>query len=236
MGRRQIGNLVARIRSEGHRGIIHRLCGRSSNHQVNADLLEQALSALHDPRYDGFGPTLANEKLAGLYGIEVSTSALRKVMLQTELWTSRTYAFKHRSWRERRSCVGELVQLDGSDHDWFEGRGPRCVLILYIDDATSRLLYGEFVDVEDTFTLLSTTGAYLGSHGRPLAFYVDKDSIYKVNRQATIEEELQDLHPITQFTRAMSELGIEVICANTPQAKGRVERSFGTQQDRLVKE
>ena len=236
LGRRQIGNLVSRVRTEGHRGILHRLCGRSSNHQVNAEVLEQALSALHDPRYDGFGPTLANEKLAALYGIEMSTSALRKVMLQTELWTSRSYAFKHRAWRERRSCVGELVQLDGSDHDWFEGRGPRCALILYIDDATGRLLYGEFVDVEDTFTLLATTGAYLGGHGRPIAFYVDKDSIYKVNRQATIEEELQDLHPITQFTRAMSELGIEVICANTPQAKGRVERSFGTHQDRLVKE
>jgi hypothetical protein len=236
LGRRQIGYLVARVRAEGNRGILHRLCGRASNHQVDAAILEQALSALHDPRYDGFGPTLANEKLEALYGLQVSTSALRRVMLQTDLWTSRTYAFKHRSWRERRSCVGELVQLDGSDHDWFEGRGPRCVLVLYIDDATGRLLYGEFVDVEDTLTLLTTTGAYLGCHGRPIAFYVDKDSIYRVNRQATIEEELQDLHPITQFTRAMTELGIEVICANTPQAKGRVERSFGTHQDRLVKE
>ena len=236
LGRRQIGYLVVRVRAEGHRGIIHRLCGRASNHQVDVGVLEQALSALHDSRYDGFGPTLANEKLEELYGIKLSTSALRRVMLQTELWTSRTYAFKHRAWRERRSCVGELIQLDGSDHDWFEGRGPRCVLILYIDDATSRILYGEFVDVEDTLTLLATTGAYLGRHGRPIAFYVDKDSIYKVNRQATIEEELQDLHPITQFTRAMSELGIEVICAGSPQAKGRVERSFGTHQDRLVKE
>jgi len=128
------------------------------------------------------------------------------------------------------------VQLDGSDHDWFEGRGPRCVLILYIDDATSRLLYAQFVDVEDTLTLLRTTKAYLGLHSRPVAFYVDKDSIYKVNRNATLEEELQDSSPITQFTRAMTELGIEVICANSPQAKGRVERSFNTHQDRLVKE
>jgi hypothetical protein len=236
LSRRQIGYLVARVRVEGNRGIIHRLCGRPSNHQVDATVLEQALSALHDSRYDGFGPTLANEKLEALYGIKLSTSALRKVLLQTELWTSRKYALKHRAWRERRSCVGELVQLDGSDHDWFEGRGPRCVLILYIDDATGRLLYGEFVDVEDTLTLLATTGAYLTRHGRPIAFYVDKDSIYKVNRQATLEEELQDLSPITQFTRAMTDLGIEVICANSPQAKGRVERSFGTHQDRLVKE
>jgi len=236
LGRRQIGYLVARVRAEGNRGIIHRLCGEPSNHQVDPSVLEQALSVLHDSRYDGFGPTLAKEKLEALYGLEVSTSALRRVMLQSELWTSRKYAFKHRARRERRSCVGELVQLDGSDHDWFEGRGPRCVLIVYIDDATSRILYAEFVDVEDTLTLLTTTGAYLGRHGRPFAFYVDKDSIYTVNRQATVEEELRDLRPITQFTRAMKELGIEVITAHSPQAKGRVERSFGTHQDRLVKE
>jgi hypothetical protein len=236
LGRRQIGYLVARVRAEGNRGIIHRLCGESSNHQVDPNVLEQALSVLHDSRFDGFGPTLAREKLEELYGLEVSTSALRRVMLHAELWTSKKYAFKHRSRRERRNCVGELLQLDGSDHDWFEGRGPRCVLIVYIDDATSRILYAEFVDVEDTLTLLATTGAYLGRHGRPFAFYVDKDSIYKVNRQATVEEELRDLHPITQFTRAMKELGVEVITANSPQAKGRVERSFGTHQDRLVKE
>jgi transposase len=236
LSRRQVIRLCRRVQQEGNRGIMHRLQGQPSNHQVDSQVLEQAISALHDPLYDGFGPTLANEKLDALYGLKLSTSALRKAMLQTELWMSRTYAFKHRSWRERRNCVGELVQLDGSDHDWFEGRGPRCVLIVYIDDATSRILYGEFVDVEDTLTLLTTTGAYLGRHGRPLAFYVDKDSIYKVNRQATVEEELQDLHPITQFTRAMGELGIEVICADSPQAKGRVERSFGTHQDRLVKE
>lgn len=108
--------------------------------------------------------------------------------------------------------------------------------MVYIDDATSRILYGEFVDVEDTLTLLRTTRSYLRCHGRPIAFYVDKDSIYKVNRQATIDEELQDMHPITQYTRAMGELDIQVICANTPQAKGRVERSFDTHQDRLVKE
>lgn len=236
LSRRQVIRLCRRVQQEGNRGIVHRHCGRPSNHRQDATTMEQALSALHDSRYDGFGPTLANEKLKALYGLEVSTTTLRHMMLQTELWTSRTYAIKHRAWRERRACVGELVQLDGSDHEWFEGRGPRCVLILYIDDATSRLLYAEFVNVEDTLTLLTTTRSYLGRHGRPLAFYVDKDSIYKVNRQATIDEDLQDIHPITQFTRAMTELDIQVICANTPQAKGRVERSFGTHQDRLVKE
>ncbi|MEK7744375.1 MAG: ISNCY family transposase, partial [Elusimicrobiota bacterium] len=143
---------------------------------------------------------------------------------------------KHRAWRERRACVGMLVQLDGSDHDWFEGRGPRCVLLVYIDDATSRILHAEFVKVEDTLTLMRGTRAYLLIHGRPVAFYVDKDSIYKVNRQASVDEELRDIQPITQFTRAMGELGVKVICADSPQAKGRVERGFDTHQDRLVKE
>ena len=129
-----------------------------------------------------------------------------------------------------------LIQLDGADHEWFEGRAPRCVLMVYVDDASSRILYGEFVDVEDTLTLLRTTRSYLRRHGRPIAYCVDKDSIYKVNRQATIDEELKDMYPITQYTRAMSELDIEVICADTPQANGRVERSFDTHQDRLVKE
>lgn len=129
-----------------------------------------------------------------------------------------------------------LVQLDGSPHDWFEGRGPWCTLIIYIDDATSRILYGEFIDEEDTISLMRTTKAYLQRCGRPVAFYVDKDSIYNVNRKTTVEEELSDKEPITQFTRAMGEFGIEVILAHSPQAKGRVERGFGTHQDRLVKE
>jgi len=129
-----------------------------------------------------------------------------------------------------------LTQLDGSDHDWFEGRGPRCALIIYIDDATSQVLYGEFAKVEDTLTLMRTTKTYLQKRGRPVAFYVDKDSIYKVNRQASVDEDLRDEYPMTQFTRAMSELGVAVIAADSPQAKGRVERGFDTHQDRLVKE
>jgi hypothetical protein len=129
-----------------------------------------------------------------------------------------------------------LIQLDGSDHDWFEGRGPRCALIIYIDDASSQVLYGEFVDVEDTLTLMRTTRTYLERWGRPVAFYVDKDGIYKINRQASIDEELRDEYAMTQFTRAMDELGVDVICAHSPQAKGRVERGFDTHQDRLVKE
>ena len=232
---RQIGRLCARVRTDGHKGIVHRLRGRPSNHQLTAGRLEKALE-LVKRRYPDFGPTFAAEKLRERHRLVLSTETLRQAMRRAGLWTPRRTRLRHRAWRPRRGCVGELVQLDGSDHAWFEDRGPRCVLLSYVDDATSRLLYGEFVTVEDTVTLLRATTTYLQRWGRPVAFYVDKDSIYRVNRQATIEEQLQDSAPLTQFTRAMRELGIEVIPAHSPQAKGRVERSFGTHQDRLVKE
>jgi hypothetical protein len=235
--RAQIGTLCARVRQEGAKGLIHRLRGKVSNHRLDPKILERAIAILRQPLYVGFGPTFANEKLRlAPHHLTLSTPLLRRGMIEAGLWKAHRKGSRHRAWRQRRDCVGMLVQLDGSDHEWFEGRGPRCVLMVYIDDATSRILYGEFVDVEDTLTLLRTTRSYLRRHGRPIAFYVDKDSIYKVNRQATIDEELKDMHPITQYTRAMSELGIQVICADTPQAKGRVERSFDTHQDRLVKE
>lgn len=232
---RQVRNLCYRVRKEGNRGVIHGLRGRASNHRLNEGILKRALE-LVESRYADFGPTLANEKLCGVHGIEISTFALRQGMIRADLWKARKQKMRHRAWRQRRDCVGELVQLDGSTHPWFEDRGPICVLIAYIDDATGRVLYAEFVESEDTLTLLRTTQVYLERYGRPMAFYVDKDSIYKVNRQPSIEEQLRDSYPATQFTRAMAELGIEVITAHSPQAKGRVERLFGTLQDRLVKE
>lgn len=233
---RQVQRLCAKVKKQGNRGVLHGLCGQPSNNRLEAELLEQALSALHAPLWNGFRPTFAMEKLDEHYGIKLGEGTVRKLMTKTGLWTPRRRGVRHRSWRPRRLCVGLLIQLDGSDHDWFEGRGPRCALIIYIDDATSRILYGEFVKVEDTLTLMRTTRIYLEQHGRPVAFYVDKDSIYNINRQASVEEELRDEHPSTQFTRAMGELDVEVICAHSPQAKGRVERGFLTHQDRLVKE
>lgn len=232
---RQIGYLCARVRDKGNRGIIHRLRGKPSNHRLAAGLLDEALRYVKE-RYWDFGPTFANEKLLDKHKIKISTSALRKGMIEADIWKPRKQKPKHRAWRPRKERTGMLIQLDGSDHNWFEDRGPKCVLLLYIDDATSRILYGEFVHVEDTLTLLRATKKYLLICGRPLAFYVDKDTIYRINRQATIEEELRDINPLTQFTRAMEELNINVIFANSPQAKGRVERSFQTHQDRLVKE
>ena len=232
---RQVARLCGRVRADGHKGIIHRLRGRASNHQLPAGRLAKALE-LVKTHYPDFGPTFATEKLRERHRLVLSPETLRQGMIQAGLWTPRRQRARHRAWRPRRSCVGELVQLDGSDHAWFEARGPRCVLLIYIDDATSRILDGEVVEVEDTLTLLRATTTYLQRYGRPVAFYVDKDSIYKINRQATMEEQLQDLQPLTQFTRAMRELDIEVIPAHSPQAKGRVERSFDTHQDRLVKE
>lgn len=232
---RQIARLCGRVRIDGNKGIIHRLRGRPSNHRLLPDQLAKAIVLVRQ-RYPDFGPTFANEKLRTRHHVLLATETLRQGMIQAGLWRPRHRKVLHRAWRARRACVGELIQLDGSDHAWFEARGPRGVLLAYVDDATSQTLYGEFVEIEDTWTLLRTTKAYLLRYGRPVAFYVDKDSIYRVNRQATIEEQLQDLAPLTQFTRAMEELGIDVIFAHSPQAKGRVERSFDTHQDRLVKE
>lgn len=233
---RQVARLCAQVREKGNKGILHGLCGRPSNHRFDEEVLGQALSALHSPLWKGFGPTFAQDKLDELCGIVLGVSTVRRLMLLTNLWEAHRRGARHRAWRERRPCVGMLVQLDGSDHDWFEGRGPRCVLIIYIDDATSRILYGEFAKVEDTLTLMRTTRTYLRSFGRPTAFYIDKDGVYKVNLSPTVEQQLRDEDPMSQFTRAMAELGTEMIFAHSPQAKGRVERNHRTNQDRLVKE
>src|ERR1035437_2493668 len=233
---RQVRRLCIAVRSRGTRGILHGLLGQSSNNQGDPELLGRALSAIHNPRWRGFTAVFAQQKLQSLYGIGLSDATVRKLMTMTELWHPHRRKATYRAWRPRRDCVGMLIQLDGSEHDWFEGRGPKCALLVYIDDATSRILHAEFITVEDTLNLMRSTGIYLRKHGRCVAIYVDKDSIYTVNRDATIDEELRDSHPITQFTRAMTELGIEVMLAHSPQAKGRVERSFDTHRDRLLQE
>jgi hypothetical protein len=233
---RQVGRLCARVRKLGTEGIIHGLRGKPSNRGFDAERVKRVLSILQDPLWSGFGPQFAADKLAELHGLRVGRETLRRWMMRAGLWRAWHGPKKHRAWRERRPCVGMLVQLDGSDHPWFEDRAPRCVLVLYIDDATSRILYAEFAASEDTLTLMRTTKAYLDRYGRPVAFYVDKDSIYKVNRPAKQQKDDTVPEPLTQFTRAMAELGIGVNWAHSPQAKGRVERSFKTHQDRLVKE
>ena len=188
--------------------------------------------ALVKERYADFGPTLAAEKLRENHACLVSRETLRKWMIEDGLWKDR----KHRlppvhQPRHRRERVGELVQIDGSRHYWFENRGPECTLIAYIDDATSLIQHAAFVPSESTLDYMRETQSYIERHGRPIAFYSDKHAIFRVNNR-----EAAGGDGMTQFGRALNELNIDIICANSPQAKGRVERSFGTLQDRLVKE
>lgn len=236
LGWRQVGRLCAQVKVKGARGVIHGLRGRPSNSRLDVEALGKTLSVLHNPLWEGFRPTFAREKLAEVYGLRLGVETVRQLMMLTGLWLQRRERPKHRSWRPRRDCVGMLVQMDGSHHDWFEGRGPRCVLMGLIDDASSLIKHAEFVPAEDTLSLMRVTRAYIERHGRPGAFYVDKHSIYRTNRQANVEEDLRQEQPATQYKRALDELGIELIWAHSPQAKGRVERSFLTHQDRLVKE
>lgn len=232
---RQVRRLCAKMRAKGPKGIIHGLRGQPSNHQLPSGRVDKAVQ-LFKKHYDDFGPTFACQKMAERDGIVLGVNTLRRALVREGAWRPRRQKIRHHAWRARRACVGELVQVDGSIHDWFEGRGPKCWLIAFVDDATSKLLWAEFADAEDTLTLMRLSREYLRHLGRPLAYYVDKDSIYKTTRNASVDEQLRDEQPMTQFTRAMSELDIRVICAHSPQAKGRVERGFKTHQDRLVKE
>ena len=233
---RQVRRLVKRYKREGIAGLVHKSRGRVSNRALAPGKEKQIILRIKE-QYPDFGPTLASEKLEERDGIVVSRETVRQLMIKEQLWKAhhRKEVVIH-TYRERRPCVGELVQLDGSPHHWFEERNNLCTLVAYIDDATSRIMDGEFVDYEGTFTLFEATEHYLKTHGKPLSLYVDKHSTFKINRQATIEEELKDFQPQSQFGRAMEQLRIELICANSPQAKGRVERLFETLQDRLVKE
>ncbi len=231
---RQIRRLCARLVARGARGLIHGLRGRPSNHQLAPGLLDRAV-ALVRAKYPDFGPTLARETLAERHGLHLGLETLRQGLRRAGLWRGRRQDPPYRAWRTPRAACGELVQLDGSPHAWFEDRGPRCALVSYVDDATSKIPYAEFIPEETTRDLLRTTGAYLRRYGRPVAFYVDRDGIYRVNQRPTREEQLTGAGPRSQFHRAMQELGIELIFAQSPQAKGRVENRFGTLQDRLVK-
>lgn len=231
---RQVRRLVRRVREEGPRGAIHRSRGRPSNRRTAPETRARILK-LCSSTYEGFGPTLASEKLAERDGIEISPETLRLWFIDQEVTYRRRKKRPHRQWRERKEHFGELVQMDGSHHDWLEGRGPRLVLMGYIDDATGRV-FARFYEYEGTFPALDSFGRYVRRYGLPQAIYLDRHSTYKSTGKPTIEDELNNRRPRSQFERAMSDLGVRVIHANSPQAKGRVERLFRTFQDRLVKE
>ena len=226
---RQVQRLVARFQAEGPTGLVSRQLGRRPGNAISAAVRQEVLALLHD-HYSDFGPTLACEKLASRHGHRISTETLRQWMIADGLWQARQRKSAHiHQRRPRRPCRGELIQIDGSPHDWFEGRSPRCTLIVFIDDASSALMALRFALAETTQVYMETLGEYLNQHGRPVAIYSDKHSIFRVNKPDRAGE-------LTQFTRAIKTLDIEPIHANTPQAKGRVERANQTLQDRLVKD
>jgi transposase len=231
IGVRHIKRLLRAYREAGAVALISKRRGKPGNHRLPQETIDQALDLIRT-RYADFGPTLAHEKLTQVHKLELSVEAVRKLMIGAGLWQPRRpRAPRIHQSRQRRSCLGELCQIDGSPHDWFEGRAPRCTLLVFIDDATGRLMQLRFVKSETTFTYFEAAGEYLRRHGKPRAFYSDKYSVFRPTKAEALTGE-----GITQFGRAMKELDIEIICANTPQAKGRVERVNQTLQDRLVKE
>lgn len=236
---RQVQRLLAALKERGDKAVVHGLRGQSSNRKIDEAIEREAVKILSAPVYEGFGPTLAAEYLSSKHGIEASRETVRQWMMRGKLWRGRKQRVKQvHLWRPRRSRFGELVQWDTSEHDWLEGRGEKLYLIAMIDDATSRL-WARFVRHDTTEENMRLLWGYLEKHGRPLAFYTDKASLFQTAQKHKRDEPGVEQDPVqmppTQIGRALQELGIAWIPAHSAEAKGRVERNFGTAQDRLVK-
>lgn len=228
---RQVRRLVVRLRDAGPPGLVSRRRTKPGNHRLDA-LLESRAVAIIRSLYPDFGPTLAREKLYECHGIQLAKETVRRIMVDAGLWIPRRQRPpKIYQPRARRACFGELIQIDGSDHAWFEARAPMCTLLVYVDDATSRLMMLHFTATESTFSYFEATRAYLERYGKPVALYSDKASVFRCNQPAATPG-----RGYTHFGRAMYELNIDTWCANSSSAKGRVERAHLTLQDRLVKE
>ena len=228
---RQIRRLKKAYKVDGAIGIVSKKRGKPSNHRYPDSVKELAITYVKQ-YYVDFKPTFACEKLSENHNLYISHETLRKWMIDAELWIPINNRLKRvHQPRNRRECFGELIQIDGSPHDWFEGRGPKCTLLVYIDDATGKLMECQFVKSESTFTYFDSTRRYIEKHGKPVAFYSDKHSVFRTNKKDALGGD-----GVTQFGRALGDLNIDIICANTPQAKGRVERVNRTLQDRLIKE
>jgi len=231
---RQAKRITKRVKEEGDCGIIHRSRGKPSNRKLPQSLREKVIN-LYRKKYYGFGPTFAHEKLFEINKIALGVQTLRNWLMEAGLWQVSRKFKKHRQWRERKHCFGEMLQWDGSHHPWFEERGPDCVLIGQIDDATSKKS-GQFYNSEGTIPAFASLKRYIECNGIPSSIYLDKLATYKSPKKPTVEDELNNHEFLSQFERAAKELGITVIHANSAPAKGRIERSFKTDQDRLVKE
>jgi transposase len=227
---RQVKRLCKAYQGSGAAGLISKRRGQPSNNRLPEKTIDKAQQLLRS-RYHDFGPTLATEKLA-IEGVSLSVETVRQLLIGEGLWKAKCVRRPViHQLRERRARCGELVQIDGSPHDWFEGRAPKCTLLVFVDDATSRLMYLQFVEAETTFNYFAGVRSYLSEFGKPLAFYSDKFGVFRVNMPNALSGT-----GLTQFGRALKELDIELICAHSPQAKGRVERANQTLQDRLTKE
>jgi transposase len=227
---RQVRRLLERIHTTGAASIRHKAIGRPSNNRISLGVRDYVLALVRE-RYLDFGPTLAAEKLAEDDGVTVSRETLRQWMAEAGIWLSRKQRRTFHQPRLRREAYGELVQIDGSEHRWFEDRGPPCSLLVFIDDATGKLMQLRFVRSESAFSYFEALALYLKDHGAPIAFYSDKHSVFRVAKK-----DAKGGQGMTQFGRALCELNIEILCANSSQAKGRVERMNRTLQDRLIKE
>jgi hypothetical protein len=235
LGYRQTKRVWRRYREDGDAGLVHRLRGKPSARRRPEAVRRAVLELYAQEQYADFGPTLLAEHLERR-NIVVDHETVRRWLLAGGKWTVRRRRQKHRQWRERKACVGEMVQLDGSHHDWFEGRRDKCVLMVMVDDASTRL-WAQFSEEETTHASYDVFEGWVRKHGLPRSLYVDRDSIYRCEGQPSIAEQLAGkAAPQTQFGRAMERLDVKVILANSPQAKGRVERMNGVLQDRLVKE
>ena len=225
---RQLRRIRKRYGTEGIGGLVSKRKGFPAKNRISEGL-KQSVSALVKKRYQGFGPTLVTEKLSEQHEIDISIESVRQLMIQEGQWTAKRgkKAVLH-PLRQRRARYGELIQIDGSPHHWFGEAEPACTLLVFIDDATGHLMHLSFVPSESTLSYMQALSSYVDTHGLPMALYSDKHSVFRVNAK--------DVDSETQFGRAASALGIELICANSPQAKGRVERANQTLQDRLVKE
>lgn len=229
---RQAKRIWRRYQAQGDRGLVHGLRGKKSNRQ-GAKSLKKRVLARYVKCYRDYGPTLAAESLAE-DGLVVAVTTLRRWLIQAGLWSRQRERKQHRRRRERRACFGELVQMDGSPHDWFEGRREWAVLMVMIDDATGRV-DARFFEEETQAAAFEMVQRYAARRGLPQALYVDRAGIYRSDREPTADEILAEIEPKTQFGRAMETLAVRLILARSPQAKGRVERMNRTLQDRLVK-
>jgi hypothetical protein len=231
---RQVRRIVTRIKLEGNKAIVHKLRGKPSNRK-KSDVLKEKVLNLYRTKYHDFGPTFAVEKLAGLDKIKMGKETLRGWLIEVGPHKKRRKPRPHRLYRERKHSFGEMLQVDGSEHAWFEDRGPKASFLGCIDDATNNV-FGRFYTHEGTIPALDCFYRYAQKYGLPVSVYLDKHTTYRSTAKPSLEEELNGLIPQSQFQRALSELGVKIIYANSPQAKGRIERLFETFQDRLIKE